>query len=79
LPFLLVFKTITDSEGYGIAQEHGLKHTEEWEANAKLISQAPKLHHWVTKRIEWLLSLPFKTQRESDELKELQAIDQATK
>lgn len=37
------YETITDSEGYGIAQPHGIRNEEEWEANAKLIAAAPEM------------------------------------
>lgn len=37
------YKTITDSQGYGIAQENGIHNSQEWEANAKLIASAPEL------------------------------------
>ena len=38
-----LYQVITDEEGYSIAQESGLKHSKDWEANAKLISAAPDL------------------------------------
>lgn len=37
------YKTITDSNGYGIAQENGIHNSKEWGANAKLIAAAPDM------------------------------------
>ena len=37
------YQTITDEKGFGIAQEHGIRNSEEWGANALLISKAPEL------------------------------------
>jgi hypothetical protein len=36
-------KTITDEKGFGIAQENGIRNSNEWEANALLISKAPEM------------------------------------
>jgi uncharacterized secreted protein with C-terminal beta-propeller domain len=37
------YETIIDEEGYGIAQEYGIKNSLYWKANALLISKAPEL------------------------------------
>jgi len=37
------YQTITDEKGFGIAQEHGIKNSLNWEANALLISKAPEM------------------------------------
>ena len=36
-------QTIEDSEGYGIAQENGIKNSSKWLNNALLISKSPEL------------------------------------
>jgi hypothetical protein len=37
------YQTIEDSEGYGIAQQNGIKNSEKWLNDALLISKAPEL------------------------------------
>lgn len=37
------YLTITDEKGFAIAQQHGIKNSHEWEANALLISKAPEM------------------------------------
>jgi Holliday junction resolvase len=36
-------KTINDEKGFGIAQENGHRNSNEWDANALLISKAPEM------------------------------------
>jgi hypothetical protein len=36
-------KTINDEKGFGIAQENGIRNSNEWDANALLISKAPEM------------------------------------
>lgn len=35
--------TVNDEEGYGIAQKNGITNSEQWKANALLISKAPEM------------------------------------
>lgn len=37
------YKTINDEKGFGIAQENGIRNSNEWDANALLISKAPEM------------------------------------
>lgn len=37
------YGTVIDQNCLGIAQEHGIHNTEQWEHNAKLIASAPEL------------------------------------
>lgn len=37
------YQTIEDSEGYGIAQQNGIKNSEKWLNDALLISKAPEM------------------------------------
>lgn len=37
------YQTIEDSEGYGIAQQNGIKNSEKWLNDALLISKSPEL------------------------------------
>ena len=37
------YQTIEDSEGYGIAQQNGIKNSEKWLEDSLLISKAPEM------------------------------------
>ena len=43
------YKTINDEKGFGIAQENGIRNSNEWDANALLISKAPEMLEMLKK------------------------------
>ena len=43
------YKTINDEKGFGIAQENGIRNSNEWDANALLISKAPEMLEMLNK------------------------------
>ena len=45
-------KTITDYKGFTIAKEYGIRNSNEWKANALLMSKAPEM----LEMLEWILS-----------------------
>jgi hypothetical protein len=46
------YKTIVDQKGFGVAQEHGVRNSEQWEANSLLISKSPELLEMLKKQIK---------------------------
>ena len=49
-----LYQTIDDENGYGIAQENGIKNSLQWKANALLISKAPELLERLKKLVEMI-------------------------
>jgi len=51
-------KTINDEKGFGIAQENGIRNSNEWDANALLISKAPEMLNMLktTSNCLWMLN-----------------------
>jgi hypothetical protein len=62
------YKTINDEKGFGIAQENGIRNSNEWDANALLISKAPEMLEMLKKLVERL---------EENDLGRLNAVSQA--
>jgi hypothetical protein len=50
--FCKTHQTITDHKGYGIAQENGIRNSNEWKANALLISKAPEMLEMLEKFVK---------------------------
>ncbi len=48
------YQTIEDSQGYGIAQQNGIKNSENWINDALLISKAPEIFEMLKECIEYL-------------------------
>jgi hypothetical protein len=46
-------KTINDEKGFGIAQENGHRNSNEWDANALLISKAPEILEMLKKVVKY--------------------------
>lgn len=45
------YQTIEDSEGYGIAQQNGIKNSNSWLEDAKLIACAPEMFKEINETI----------------------------
>ena len=51
------YQTIEDSEGYGIAQQNGIKNSEKWLNDALLISKAPEILKELVNEVEILKTM----------------------
>lgn len=73
-------QTIEDSEGYGIAQQNGIKNSEKWLYDALLISKAPEMLDMLNKCHDMCDKIKFPTEGELKEMTLLlkQLIKEAT-